>query len=150
MAAIPDLTVVAVIGLFWGAITVAWAPLLAAESLQRLVAGWPTDRGLVNYGLGMAAFVMLHVIALSAGIALAGGVNMRAFLDLALAVTVGVVGLAWAGLSLVAPRIGWWRPTNGGYDGRVLLAVGGLWYVVCSLVAAAVLSLVSFLLFFPG
>jgi hypothetical protein len=67
-----------------------------------------------------------------------------------LGVTLVLAGDEWIIGSIVVPRYGWWQPTESGLDGRIVLAVMAIWYVVCTLILAALFAFAWFLAYYPG
>ena len=146
---IVDPSLLALYAGFWFVMAVAWSPFLAARSVRRLFEGWPTDRLAVNYALGMGAFSFVHVVAILASLfalTLDGGVNLMVVFKLAAGVTGGLVVLTWVATSVGLPRLGRWMPTGDGFDGRLVLAGGAVWYLFCTVVVTALLNFVAFLL----
>lgn len=139
---------------FWIAMCLLWTPLLASKAIRRLLGGWPTHRLAVNYAVGMALVTGAHftlVAAVLFALSQEGqGVNLLEFFKLVLAVTGGLLAVVWMGLSVGLPRLGRWDPTADGYDGRLVLVVGVVWYLVCTAFVTAVINFVAFLFAFPG
>lgn len=142
----------ALVGALWIVVGLAWTPILAARNVRRLFEGWPTGSVPGNYALGMAAFTFVHFLALAVSLTVAGGqfsLTLMEWLELALGVSAGLVGIAWVGMSFGLPWLGRWRPTGNGYDGRLVLAVGAVWYLVCSGAVVTAISMLAFVLWFP-
>lgn len=132
--------------ILWVVVTVGWAPMLLSERLRELSGRWPTRQVILNYPLFVTFVVATHVaIFLTVGIQLpAGSPLLPAW---AFGSTVLVVVVSWLILAVVLPATSDMSlPSNG----RVLLAVGAIWYGVLVSIVFAVLALLLFALFFPG
>lgn len=132
--------------ILWAVVAVGWVPMLVSESLRDLCGRWPTGRVVLNYPLLVGVVVIIHVV-----IFLAGGVQVPAGSPLlpawAFGSTLLVVVVAWLTVAVVLPVTrGMSLPPNG----RLLLAVGAVWYAVLVSIVFVVLALVLFALFFPG
>lgn len=134
---------------FWLVMAVAWTPFLAARSVRRLFGDRPTTRLGVNYLLGMGAFTFVHVASVLAGLLVLtrdGGVNLMVVFEFAAGVTTVLVAVGWAAASFGLPRLGWWEPRGDGSDGRLVLAGGAVWYLLCTVVVTALLNFLVFFL----
>lgn len=134
---------------FWMVMAFAWAPFLAARSVRRLFAGWPTTRLWGNYLLGMGAFAFVHAAIVFAGLLVLtrdGGVNLMVVFEFVAGVSAALVILAWVAASFGLPRLGRWEPTGDGSDGRIVLAGGAAWYLLCTVVVTALLNFLAFAL----
>lgn len=132
--------------ILWVVVTVGWAPMLLSERLRELSGRWPTRQVILNYPLFVTFVVATHVaIFLTVGIQLPAGSPLLpawAFGSIVL-----VVVVSWLILAVVLPATSDMSlPSNG----RVLLAVGAIWYGVLVSIVFAVLALLLFALFFPG
>lgn len=138
---------------FWIGMSLLWTPFLAARSVRRLAGRGPTARMPVNYTLGMGAVTLVHAAAVLAGLyalSRGGGVNLLAFFEVTAGITVGFAAVAWIVLGVGLPRSELWEPAGDGYDGRLVLAAGAVWYSLCAVFVAGLLSFVGFVLAFPG
>lgn len=131
----------------------AWAPFLLADRVRTLFGSWPTGSLVANYLLVGAGVVVAQLLAYALVVAALGGVSSsdgpeRFFGALFLAhLLVPAAGWLVAGVAL--PRRGSWDPTGGGVDGRLVLALGGLWYAFVTSVVVAALVFVLTFLFLP-
>lgn len=95
------------------------------------------------------AFTFVHAVSVLAGLFVLtrdGGVNLVVFFKLTASVSAGLVGLAWAAASFGLPRLGRWDPTGDGFDGRLVLAGGAAWYLLCAVVVTASLTFLAFII----
>ncbi len=132
--------------ILWAVVAVGWAPMLASESLRDLCGRWPTGRVVLNYPLLVGVVVIIHVV-----IFLAVGIQFPAGSPLlpawAFGSTLLVVVVGWLIVAVVLPAT---REMSLPSNGRLLLAVGAVWYGVLVSIVFVVLALVLFALFFPG
>ena len=130
-----------------------WAPFLAAASVRRLFADFPTGILPLNYALGVGGFASGHATAVFIALFVVtaeGGANLLVVFRTAVGVTAGLLVVAWLAAALGLPRLGRWDATGDGIDGRLVLAVGCVWYLCCSVAVFALGSLVVFAFSFPG
>lgn len=132
--------------ILWIVVTVGWAPMLLSERLRSLCRRWPTGRIVLNYPLFVTVVVSTHVVVfLAVGIQFpAGSPLLPAW---AFGSTLLVVVIGWLVVAVGLPAT---RDMALPEKGRLLLAVGAVWYGVLVSVVFAVLALVLFALYFPG
>ena len=134
-------------------VPILWAPFLVAASVRRLFAGFPTGTLPLNYALGVGGFAFGHAIAVFAAlfaVTAGGGANLFVVFRTAVGVTAGLLVVAWLAAALGLPRLGRWDATGDGIDGRLVLAVGCVWYLCCAVAIFTLGSLVIFAFSFPG
>ncbi len=132
--------------ILWGVVAVGWAPMLVSERLRDLCGRWPTGRVALNYPLFVTLVVGTHVVMfLAVGIQFpAGSPLLPAW---AFGSTFLVVVVSWLLVAVVLPAT---RDMSLPSNGRLVLAVGAIWYGVLVSIVFAVLALVLFALYFPG
>jgi len=134
------------IPILWAVVAAGWTPMLLSKSLRDLCSRWPTGRVVLNYPLFVTAVVVTHVVMF-----LAVGTQFPAGSPLlplwAFGSTLLVAVASWILVAVVLPET---HDISLPAKGRLLLAVGAIWYAVLVSVAFAVLALLLFVLFFPG
>jgi len=133
----------------WVGMGVLCSPMLVSSNCRRLFDSGPFDYIVFNYVGGMGVFTFIHVALIFAG-ALVNYVVRVQISWWFLGVTLVLAGGGWIIGSVVVPRYGWWQPTESGLDGRIVLAVTAIWYVVCTLILAALFAFAWFLAYYPG
>jgi len=133
----------------WLGMGVLCSPILVSSSCRRLFDSGPFDHLAFNYLGGMGVFTFIHVVLIFAGALVNYVVRVQIswwFLGVTLVLAAG----GWIIGSFVVPQYGWWQPTEFGLDGRIVLAVMAIWYVVCTLILAALFAFAWFLAYYPG
>lgn len=123
------LPLLAVLAALWLAATVLCAPALLSTPVYRLFDGWPTRVVAGNYALSVAGLVGAQVVGVVACATLLGGAGSNGAL-VAFLGSVGAVVLVWLGVAVGLPATDRWAPTDGGWDGRLVLAGAAVWCVV--------------------
>ena len=148
-----DLVLLALLIGFTVFVPLLCAPLLVAASVRRLFTDFPTGTLPLNYALGVGGFAFGHAITVFTALFVAtagGGANLLVVFRTAVGVTAGLLVVAWLTVALGLPRLGRWDVTGDGIDGRLVLAVGCVWYLCCAVAIFALGSLVVFAFSFPG
>lgn len=133
----------------WVGMLVLCAPVLASSACRRLCAAGPSGSLLVNYVAGVGGVALVHVGSVFAGAV----VNQVVHVTIGwwfVGVTLVVAAAGWWALCVRAPNRGVWEPTGSGVDGRVVLGVTAVWYVVWSVALAALFAFAWFLRYYPG
>jgi hypothetical protein len=134
----------------WVVVAPLCAPLLLAERV-RVLFTWPTASLSVNYLLVSCLVATGHYLTfLAATVAQGGHLDGHGILWTAGTVIVGYPLALWAGASVGLPALGRWEPAGEGVDGRLILAVGAVGYVVAVGIAFAFLFTVAVFAAFPG
>ncbi|MFB6122346.1 MAG: hypothetical protein ABEJ78_02665 [Haloferacaceae archaeon] len=148
MPSAPVVAAVSFVGL-WASMLVLCAPTLASSACRRLFAAGPSEYLLVNYAAGVGGFTFVHVLLVFAG-ALVNQVVRVTIGWWFVGVTLFVAAAGWWAASVRAPKRGVWDPTTSGVDGRAVLGVTAVWYVVWSFALAALFAFAWFLRYYPG
>lgn len=140
-------------GVFWVGMCILWSPFLLSTSIRTLFERWPTGGTGVNYVFWMGVVIAGYVATgLKTLFAIHGTEPVDALTG---AKTIlGITAVYAAAVTLLVggwlPRRGIWTPGNGDLDGRIVLAVGAIWFTACVGVALAILLFIVFLIGFPG
>lgn len=138
---------------FWILMSIAWAPFLAANRIKALFQLGPTGDTILNYEIAMAGMTVIQfLITASAVITVGGraGLNLMQFFELVVTITVLYLIGIWLLISVLFPRMTTWDPAGEGVDGRLILAVGGVWYLLWTAIFVATFNFIAFLWAFPG
>ena len=128
----------------------ACAPILAAARGRALFEAWPSRSVAANYALVSLGVAVAHVLTFLGVVAALDGLEDMAAVWWAVRVNFGFPLLASATAAVTLPRTGRWTPTGSGLDGRLVLALGALWYGVASTAAIALVLFVLTFWFYPG
>lgn len=137
----------------WIVVGIACLPVLLSARVREPIENWPTERLGVNYALAVGAVVLGQAVIFLGRTVVTGRIDGTEVLEWTFLVAVGYPFAVWALVSTVAPATGRWSPSttsDGGIDGRIVLALAAVWYAVVVAVTAAIVFFLLFVLYFPG
>lgn len=135
---------------FWVVIVIACLPLLGVTRIRSLFVGWPTERVSLNYLVLSGVVVLGHAGLFFAGIIITGGFSGRAVVQYTIAVAGGYPLVLWLLIGSAATAAGHWTPVHEAVDRWITVGVIALTYAIVTVVAAALVFFILFVLYFPG
>ena len=133
----------------WLSMVVLCSPIFASTSCRRLLNSGPSEYLFVNYVAGVGAFTFGHVALIYGGALVNDVVEVDTGVWF-LGVTILYVAAGWGFASFGFSLFEWWEPSESGVDGRIVLGVVAIWYLIWTFLLAALFAFAWFLAFYPG
>lgn len=135
---------------FWVLVAVVCAPVLAFGSIRIPMSRWPTTRLPVNYLVLSGLIVLGHAATFFGGVVLTGGFSGNAVIRWTMIVAGGYPLTLWLIVGSVASATGYWESVVEELDQWLVMGLAAIWYAVVTIVVAALVFFVLFVLYFPG
>lgn len=134
----------------WVVNVIACIPLLGVARIRSLFEGWPTERMSLNYLVLSSVVVFGHAGIFFAGIVITGGLSGRALVQWTMVVAGGYPLGLWLLFGGAATATGHWTPVREAVGRWITVGIVALTYAIVTVVAAALVFFILFLLYFPG
>lgn len=146
----PWIQPVSAVLVLWIVVAVACVPLLGVGAVRKLLDCWPTDRPKLNYLVLSGGVVLGHAAVFFAGVVVTGGFSGTALVQWTFLVAGGYPVALWVLGGGIAVGTGHWTSLRAEFDQWLALGGVALWYAVVIAVAAAIVFIILFGLYFPG